>query len=283
MARGAVPPRKGSGIDSYSAAKGFEATTMLELYQFRHSAFCEKVRLILSARHLDYSVVEVTPGLGQLELFRLSGQRQVPVLRDGAVVVADSSAIAVYLDGQGAGPPLIPIDPLERARVLLLEDWADTTLAAGVRLALWQAASQDGVLRGALLPEATPGPLRSLLGALPGELLSGLGEVIGRNGRQQLQTSLEQLAALVGSQQFLVGAQLSLADLAVAAQLYLLQFPASAGAPLSGLGVPGLADHPLLLPLFDWRDRLYLSLGRVAESAGAPPATEIQRPDDLVD
>jgi glutathione S-transferase len=259
------------------------ATTMVELYQFRHSAFCEKVRLILAARHLDYTVVEVTPGLGQLELFRLSGQRQVPVLRDGAEVVSDSSAIAVYLDGLGEGPPLIPADPLERARVLLLEDWADTTLAAGVRLALWQAASQDGVLRGALLPEATPGPLRSLLGALPGELLGGLGEVIGRDGREQLQTSLENLAALVGSQPFLVGDGLSLADLAVAAQLYLLRFPASAGAPLAGLGVPGVADHPLLQPLFDWRDRLYVRLGRAAESAAVPPATEVTGPSNLPD
>jgi glutathione S-transferase len=238
---------------------------MLELYQFRHSAFCEKVRLILAARQLDYSVVEVTPGLGQLELFRLSGQRQVPVIRDGVEVIADSSAIALYLDGQGEAPSLIPAAPAERARVLLLEDWADTTLAAGARLALLQAASQDGVLRGALLPEATPGPLRSLLGALPGELLSGLGEVIGRDGRQQLQTSLEQLAALVSSQAYLAGDQLSLADLAVAAQLYLLRFPVSAGAPLAGLGVPGLADHPLLLPLFDWRDRLYLAIGRISE------------------
>ena len=282
-----MPLREGSRNESYSAAKGFEATlfatTMLELYQFRHSAFCEKVRLNLAARGLDYTVVEVTPGLGQLELFRLSGQRQVPVLRDGAEVIADSSAIAVYLDGQGKAPPLIPADPLERARVLLLEDWADTTLAAGVRLALWQAASQDGVLRGALLPEATPGPLRSLLGAFPGELLSSLGEVISRDGRQQLQTSLEQLAMLVDSQPFLVGDQLSLADLAVAAQLYLLRFPASAGAPLAGLGVPGVADHPLLLPLFAWRDRLYVSLGRVTEAAGAPPVAEGTGPGDPPD
>ena len=47
----------------------------MELYQFRHSAFCEKVRLVLAVKGLDYTVVEVSPGLGQLELFRLSGQR----------------------------------------------------------------------------------------------------------------------------------------------------------------------------------------------------------------
>ena len=70
----------------------------MELYQFRHSAFCEKVRLVLAVKGLDYTVVEVSPGLGQLELFRLSGQRQVPVLVDGSEVIADSTAIALCKD-----------------------------------------------------------------------------------------------------------------------------------------------------------------------------------------
>jgi glutathione S-transferase len=54
----------------------------------------------------------------------------------------------------------------------------------------------------------------------------------------------------------LVGDFLSLADLAVAAQLSLLRFPASSGPQLAGRGVAGLSDHPRLQPLFEWRDRL---------------------------
>ena len=146
---------------------------MLELHQFRHSAFCEKVRLVLAAKGLAYSVVEVTPGVGQLELYRLSGQRQVPVLVDGSNVIADSSAIAQYLERHTPEPALLPADPALRAQALLLEDWADTALAAGVRLALVQAAAADPVLRGGLLPDATPAPLRSLVGALPSGVLSG--------------------------------------------------------------------------------------------------------------
>ena len=105
---------------------------MLELHQFRHSAFCEKVRLVLAAKGLAYSVVEVTPGVGQLELYRLSGQRQVPVLVDGSNVIADSSAIAQHLERHTQEPALLPSDPAQRAQALLLEDWADTALAAGV-------------------------------------------------------------------------------------------------------------------------------------------------------
>ena len=235
---------------------------MLELHQFRHSAFCEKVRLLLAAKALDYSVVEVTPGLGQLQLLRLSGQRQVPVLVDGEEVIADSSTIAVHLEARVPAPALLPADAAQRAQVLLLEDWADTTLAAGCRLALVQAAAADAVLRTALLPEATPEGLRSLVGALPGGVLAGLGQVVDQEGLKALRSSLEQLNQLVQAQPYLVGTSLSLADLAVSAQLSLLKFPQSAGAPLAGRGVPGLADDPQLQPLFAWRDRIGQDVGR---------------------
>lgn len=240
---------------------------MLQLHQFRHSAFCEKVRLVLAAKQLDYTVVEVVPGLGQLQLFRLSGQRQVPVLVDGTEVVADSTAIALHLEQRHPEPPLLPADAAQRARVLLLEDWADTTLAAGCRLALVQAAASDPVLRGALLPDATPGPLRQLVAGLPGGVGELMADAVGGGEREHLQANLELLLALVNAGAYLVGDRLTLADLAVAAQLSLLQFPATAGAPLAGRGAPGLADNPMLAPLFSWRDRIAAQVGRLPDPA----------------
>ena len=59
---------------------------------------------------------------------------------------------------------------------------------------------------------------------------------------------------------------MSLADLAVAAQISLMRFPASAGAALAGKGVFGLSDHPRLQPLFHWRDQLELSLFETDDS-----------------
>jgi glutathione S-transferase len=235
---------------------------MLELHQFRHSAFCEKVRLVLAFKQLSFTPVEVAPGVGQVDLYRLSGQRQVPVLVDGSEVIADSTAIALHLEQKHPDPALLPSDPALRTQVLLLEDWADTALAAGARMALVQAAASDPVLRDGLLPEATPSPLRSLVGALPGGVLSGVGQVLDQQVLQQLRTSLEQLTALVQAQPYLVGNSLSLADLAVMAQLSLIKFPSSAGSPLAGRGVAGLADDPRLESLWLWRDRLGLQLGR---------------------
>ncbi|MFN9905582.1 MAG: glutathione binding-like protein, partial [bacterium] len=53
-----------------------------------------------------------------------------------------------------------------------------------------------------------------------GETASGL---LAGHERQQLQSNLEQLAVLTADRPYLVGDQLTLADLAVAAQLSLLR------------------------------------------------------------
>ncbi|MEB3317752.1 MAG: glutathione S-transferase family protein [Cyanobacteriota bacterium] len=239
---------------------------MLELHQFKHSAFCEKVRLVLAAKGLEVKLVEVVPGMGQLEIFRLSGQRQVPVLVDGHEVIADSTDIALHLEQRHPSPSLLPADPEERARVLLLEDWADTALSTGCRRALLQAAATNPKLRSALLPEATPSALRQLVSALPGGLMGPLSDtwssLVAPLETKQLHRSLEQLSQLVVSREHLVGSRLSLADLAVVAQLSLLRFPACADAPIAGEGVNGLADNPLFQPLFHWRDRVLSSLGK---------------------
>lgn len=230
----------------------------MELHQFKHSAFCEKVRLVLAAKGLEAKLVEVVPGLGQLELFRLSGQRQVPVLVDGSEVIADSTEIALHLEKRHPLPALLPAEPRLRSQVLLLEDWADTALASSCRRSLLQAAATNPKLRAALLPDATPNSLRQLVSALPGGLMGSvtdtLNSLLAPLEARQLHRNLEQLSGLVASGSHLVGDQLSLADLAVVAQLSLLRFPSSAGASLAGEGVSGIADNPLFRPLFDWRD-----------------------------
>ena len=55
----------------------------MELNQFKYSAFCLKVRMVLDAKNFSYKTTEIKPVIGQLEIFRISGQKQVPVLVDG--------------------------------------------------------------------------------------------------------------------------------------------------------------------------------------------------------
>ncbi len=233
---------------------------MLKLHQFRHSPFCHKVRMTLKVKELPCEEIDVIPGLGQFALFKLSGQRQAPVLVDGQKVFSDSSVIVRYLETLQPEPALIPGDLQQATQIHLIEDWADKTLASSVRSALLEAAAIDSELRNALLPEDLPSPMRQLMGELPCGFLSGVSELFTSGERSELLASLLQLSRLVEVSGWLVGQSMTIADLAVAAQLSLLVFPKSSGPCLAGKGCPGFMDHPGLQKLFVWRDELEYEL-----------------------
>ncbi len=233
---------------------------MLELHQFHHSPFCRKVRMCLQAKRLSFRTVEITPGMGQVDVFKLSGQRKVPVLLDGENVLSDSSAIIRYIEKLHPHPNLIPSNPEEMALVHLIEDWADTTLANSCLLAFLEAASIDPELRMALVPREFPDPIRNLVRKAPLGFLNSLTELFVPGDRPNLLESLQRISCLLDSRHWVVGDSMTVADLAIAAQLSLLSFPNSNEASFPGKGVSGLWDHPSLESLFIWRDQLELAL-----------------------
>jgi glutathione S-transferase len=263
---------------------------MLELYQFELSQYSEKVRLILDYKGLEYRKIEVTPGVGQVELFRLTGQRQVPVLKDGSRYIADSTEIAKYLDRQYPERPLIPQDSQQRGLCLLMEEWADESIGIKSRKALFYAISQDQNFRRALLPTTTPDVLKTLVQGVPSDLLKVLGFGVGytpdvvTSAIADLKQDLEALTLLLADRPYLLGDEPSLADLAVAGLSLLLKFPdgpyISIPETLRGKGVPGLADNPLYEPFFSWRDRIYAQFRKPLTdfaTTGSPSApTSIQ-------
>jgi glutathione S-transferase len=240
---------------------------MLELYQFELSQYSEKVRLILDYKGLAYRKIEVTPGIGQVELYRMTGQRQVPVLKDGSRIVSDSTEIAKYLDYQYPDRPLIPTDPKQRGLCLLMEEWADESIGIKSRKVLFGALSQDRNLRKSILPSTTPDIIRSLVEAAPSDLMKALGFGVGygpdvvKSAETDLKQDLEALCLLLADSRYLLGDRPTLADLAVAGLSMLLKFPAGPyldlPETLKGKGVLGLADNILYEPFFTWRDRLY--------------------------
>lgn len=253
---------------------------MLELYQFEASHYCEKVRLILDYKQLPYETVEVIPGTGQMELYQLSGQRQVPVLKDGATVVPDSSDIAAYLDKQYPERPVMPEAGASRGLCLMLEDWADESIGPAARQAMIGAFSQHPNFRTALLPASTPEMVKELVGAVPGDLLNLLGTGFGfgpdavRGANLSLQQALSSLCLVLAEQPYLVGDRPTLADFAVAGLSMYLKFPSSRYVDLpEGIcdkGVPGLADVPEYELFWTWRDRLYADYRQMRpSSAGA--------------
>ena len=251
---------------------------MLELYQFEASHYCEKVRLILDYKQLPYQTIEVTPGLGQLDLYRLSGQRQVPVLKDGDEVIPDSTAIARYLDQKYPERPIIPVEARQRGLCLALEDWADESIGLNARKAMIGAFNQHPNFRTALLPASTPALVKTLVGSVPGDFLNILGTGVGfgpeaiKVATASLRQDLEALCLILREGPYLLGEHPTLADLAIAGVSMYLKFPAKQYVNLpDGLcdqGVPGLADVPEYQEFWSWRDRLYTDYRKLRDDFG---------------
>lgn len=190
---------------------------MLELYQFELSHYCEKVRFLLDYKGLAYRKIEIVPGVGQIDLMRMSGQRQVPVLKDGSQIIADSTAIADYLDKQYPDRPLIPTEPKLRGLCLLMEQWADESIGINARKCLLGTA-QDQSFRRGLLPSGTPDLLKTIVGAVPNEVFNVLGTGVGiKTALDSMKRDLTALCFILDQQPYLVTDQPTLADFAVAA------------------------------------------------------------------
>jgi glutathione S-transferase len=257
---------------------------MIKLYQFEACPYCEKVRFLLDYKQLPYEKVEVTPGLGQLDLWQKSGQTQVPVLEDKGELIPDSTAIALYLDRTYSERPLLPTDSHQRGLCLALEDWADTVLGSNSRTAAIAAWFQHSNVRTAVLPETTPDWAKAIVGAFPGELISLLGTGLGavrpgpvKTAHLALQQALESLCLMLNQQAYLLGDQPTLADFAVAGLTMALKFPGYQYVDLpEGLcdrGLPGLADDETYRPFFDWRDRLYADYRQLREQSQGEAST----------
>ena len=231
---------------------------MITLYQFKHSAFCLKTRMALHAKNLQYRVEEISPALGQIEIFKISGQKQLPVIMDeNGQIISDSSTICEYIDTKNTNNSLFPSDPIHLSQSKIIEDWADTTMASVCKQALIKSAFENPQLRAALLPNELPSSIRGIFEKLPFNNLSKISNVVLSNKSNiELQKILESLSKSLINKKFIIGESLTIADISIAAQLSLLKFPTSSGPILTGEGCQEYINNPYLENLFNWRDRL---------------------------
>jgi maleylacetoacetate isomerase len=90
------------------------------LHGYWRSSAAYRVRIALGLKELSWrdAPVDLAQGVQQSEAFRaVNPQGRVPVLVEGDTVLTQSLAIIEYLDELHPDPPLLPRQPLERARV----------------------------------------------------------------------------------------------------------------------------------------------------------------------
>lgn len=115
----------------------------ITLYDFELSGNCYKLRLLMSILGLPYEVepVDYYPGRENLAdwFVRLNPFAQLPVLKDGDLVLTDSGAILAYLAKKYDASGLwFPDDPATTAQVLRWHGVADgiTASAAAARMVI---------------------------------------------------------------------------------------------------------------------------------------------------
>ncbi len=227
---------------------------MLELHQFRHSPYCLKVRMALAAKKLAYRKVEITPAIGQIDIFQKTGQKKLPVLFDNETTIHDSSSIIRHLEKIEIEPKLIPEDLKEASQAQIIENWADTTLAKSIKIVFLEELTKNPILISSLFSKEISDPMQKILFNIPTKIASQMSGLINQKEKESLKLNLEYLSNLIDKENFLIGEKLSIADISVASHLSLLKFPNSSGENLAGKGCSLYINDPGLQNLFYWRD-----------------------------
>ncbi|MBV2209060.1 MAG: glutathione S-transferase N-terminal domain-containing protein [Thermomonas sp.] len=91
----------------------------LTLFSAVDDVLCHRVRLVLAAKGVTYDFVAVDPQNPPEDLIDLNPYHSVPTLVERDLVLYAASVVSEYLDERYPHPPLMPVEPLSRARLRL--------------------------------------------------------------------------------------------------------------------------------------------------------------------
>lgn len=128
---------------------------VMTLYSRADCPFSHRVRIVLSEKSISADVIDVDINDLPEDLIELNSYNTEPTLVDRDLVLYDSSIIMEYLDERFPHPPLMPVDPVARARARMLlyrinNDWYglldDINSSEGKRSAKAKKELQDGLV-----------------------------------------------------------------------------------------------------------------------------------------
>lgn len=158
------------------------------------SPFVRKVIAFAGEKGVELEVRPVAIGDADPDFRKASPFGKMPAFADGDYYLADSSAIVHYLEAGHPEPPLIPADPKLRGRCIWYEEFADTILAGcGAKMFFNRVVAPVFLKR-------------------EGDLA-----IADTAEREELPKIVDYLESVVpGESGFLLGEELTLADIAVA-------------------------------------------------------------------
>lgn len=90
--------------------------SVMTLYSEPASALSHRTRIVLAEKDIAVEVLDVDPANKSEDLLSLNPYGVMPTLVDRELTLYDSRVIMEYLDERFPHPPLLPVDPVSRAR-----------------------------------------------------------------------------------------------------------------------------------------------------------------------
>lgn len=102
--------------------------SIMTLFSGATGCHSHRARIVLAEKGVNADVVDVTPDNQPEDLIDINPYNSVPTLVDRDLVLYDSLIIMEYLDERFPHPPLMPVEPVARARSRLMlyridRDW----------------------------------------------------------------------------------------------------------------------------------------------------------------
>ena len=255
---------------------------MLKLYHANHSTCSQKVRLCLAEKGLDWESQLVNLATNEHlapEYLKLNPNGVVPTLIHDGNVIVDSSVICEYLEEVFPDTPLMPSNPVDRAKVRGWIRYLDEVLTAAVRVPSFNMAflpRYDGMDDDAFQQEqADIRPLRKHFYEKMGR--KGFDDIAVANAMEQLSAAFTRMNATLAHQPWLTGHDVGLADFIAAPlvdRMDDLGFAEmwEANAPLMTAWLQRLRARPTYSAAFYIKARLseFLPIGDLYRNGGPP-------------
>ena len=235
------------------------------LWHLAMSHYNEKARWALDWKRIPHTRRATVPGVHVAVAKRLADTETFPILQIGDEIFSDSSDIIAALDQRWPRRPLIPDDPIERARALELQEQFDEILAPAVRRLVYQQLLEDADLTAKFLAVGGgSGRERALRVLQPAfaPMMRTTFDVPPRSDESPAETVLsqvEQIRVITDQREFLVGESFTVADLTAASFLAPLVCLDAIPARLPSLptSLRPFTDRVAAMPGGQWAARTY--------------------------
>ena len=100
----------------------------MTLYSDPNNAQSHRVRIVLGEKDLVFKIEEVLSGQNNEDLIALNPNNTTPTFVDRNLVLYESRVIMEYLDERFPHPPLMPVDPVIRAKTRMVLHYIEKDL-----------------------------------------------------------------------------------------------------------------------------------------------------------